>query len=147
MSEQEFEINRIYVKDVSTEAPNSPEIFKETWEPEINLNLGNSAQELEEGIYEVSLTLTVSATLGDKNAYVIEVEQAGIFTLQGFEDEQKAYLMGAMIPNILFPYARETISSLSQKAGFPPMLLNPIDFNGLYQQHLDNQNNDEETKH
>lgn len=139
MSEQQFEINRVYVKDVSVESPNAPEIFKTEWEPEIALNLGNSAQELEDTIYEVSLTLTVTATLGEQTAYVIEVEQAGIFTLEGFEEEQKSYLMGAMIPNILFPYAREVISSLSQKAGFPAMLLNPIDFNGLYQQHLENQ--------
>lgn len=148
MAEQQFEINRIYVKDISTEAPNSPEIFKTPWEsPEINLNLANGSHAIDEDVYEVSLTVTVTATLGDKTAYVVEVVQAGIFTLQGFEEEQKAYLMGAMIPNILFPYARETISSLSQKAGFPPMLLNPIDFNGLYQQHLENQAKSEETKH
>lgn len=141
MAEQNFEINRVYVKDVSTEAPNSPEIFQTPWEPEINLNLGNSARVLDEaeGFYEVSLTITVTATLGEQTAYVIEVEQAGIFTLQGFEQEQQAYVVGAMIPNILFPYARETISTLSQKAGFPSMLLNPIDFNGLYQQHLQSQ--------
>ncbi len=141
MSEQQFEINRIYVKDVSTESPNAPEIFQVSWEPEINLNLNNSARALDEdkGLYEVSLTLTVTATLEEQTAYVIEVEQAGIFTLQGFEQEQQAYVIGAMIPNILFPYARETISSLSQKAGFPAMLLNPIDFNGLFQQHLQSQ--------
>lgn len=138
MSEPIFEINKIYTKDVSSEAPNSPEIYKLDWEPEINLNLGNNAQDLEEdGLFEVSLTLSVTATLGEETAYIIEVEQAGIFTLSGFEEEQRAYIMGALIPNILFPYARETISTLSQKAGFPAMLLNPIDFNGLYQQHLE----------
>ncbi len=141
MSEQQFEINRIYVKDISTESPHSPEIFQVSWEPEINLNLNNSARALDEdkGLYEVSLTLTVTATLGEQTAYVIEVQQAGIFTLKGFEQEQQAYVIGAMIPNILFPYARETISTLSQKAGFPAMLLNPIDFNGLFQQHLQSQ--------
>lgn len=146
MNEQQFEINKIYTKDLSSEAPNSPEIHQEAWEPEINLNLGNNARQLDEenGLYEVSLTLTVNATLKEKTAYVIEVEQAGIFTLNGFEDEQRAYVIGALIPNILFPYARETISSLSQKAGFPPMLLNPIDFNSLYQQHLENQTNESE---
>lgn len=137
MSDPVFEINKVYTKDVSSEAPNSPEIHKEEWEPEINLNLGNNARELaDDGLYEVSLTLSVTATLGDKTAYIIEVEQAGIFTISGFDEEQRAYVIGALVPNILFPYARETISTLSQKAGFPSMLLNPIDFNGLYQQHL-----------
>lgn len=140
MAEQQFEINRIYVKDVSVEAPNTPNIFKEEWEPEVNLQLGSNHTELdEEAVHEISLTVTVTVTVKDKNAYVVEVEQAGIFTLLGFEEEQKDYLIGAMIPNILFPYARETISSLSQKAGFPPMVLNPIDFNGLYQQHIQEQ--------
>lgn len=140
MAEQHFEINKLYTKDISAETSNTPEIYKLPWEPEINLNLGNNVQELaEEDFFEVTLTLTVTAMLGEQTAYVIEVEQAGIFTIAGFDDEQKAYMIGAMIPNILFPYARETISSLSQKAGFPPMLLNPIDFNGLFQQHLEEQ--------
>ncbi len=139
--EQHFEINRVYVKDVSVEAPNTPEVFTLEWDPEVNINLSNAANEIDGdgALFEVSLTLTVTAELGDKTAYVVEVEQAGIFTLQGFDDEQKGYLIGAVVPNILFPYARETISSLSQKAGFPPMLLNPIDFNALYQQHLQEQ--------
>lgn len=140
MSEQQFEINKLYTKDISAESPSSPEIYKLTWEPEINLNLENNVQKLEEDdLFEVTLGLTVTATLGEQTAYVIEVEQAGIFTIAGFSEEEQAYMIGAMIPNILFPYARETISSLSQKAGFPPMLLNPIDFNGLFQQHLNEQ--------
>lgn len=155
MTEQQFEINKIYTKDISAESPSAPEIYKLPWEPEINLNLGNNAQQLEEdGLFEVTLVLTVTATLEGQTAYVIEVEQAGIFTLVGFAEEQQAYMIGAMIPNILFPYARETISSLSQKAGFPPMLLNPIDFNGLFQQHLEeraaaekDKESPEETKH
>lgn len=140
MSEQQFEINRVYIKDLSTEAPNTPEIFKKNWEPEINLKLDNNLQKLEEeGLYEISLTVTVTATIEEQNAYVVEVEQAGIFTIDGFEEEQTAYIIGALVPNILFPYARETISSLTQKAGFPPMTLNPIDFNALYQQYVNEQ--------
>ncbi len=143
MSEQErnFEVNRIYVKDVSVETPNTPEIFTVAWEPEIELGLGNATQVLdeEEGILEVVLTVTVTAKIKDKTAYIIEVEQAGIFTVKGFDDGEKAYFVGAMIPNILFPYVRETISTLSQKAGFPAMLLNPIDFNLVYQQQLESQ--------
>lgn len=139
MSEPQFEINRIYIKDLSVETPNSPEIFKRAWEPEVNLQLDNALQELEDDLYEVSLTVTVTATIKEKTVYVVEIEKAGIFTLKGFDDQQKSYLIGAMIPNILFPYARETISSLTQKAGFPPMLLNPIDFNAIYQQQLEEQ--------
>lgn len=138
--EQQFEINKLYTKDISAESPSSPEIYKLAWDPEINLNLENNVQKLEEDdLFEVTLALTVTATLAEQTAYVIEVEQAGIFTIAGFAEEEQAYMIGAMIPNILFPYARETISTLSQKAGFPPMLLNPIDFNGLFQQHLNEQ--------
>lgn len=139
MSEPQFEINRIYIKDLSVETPNSPEIFKHAWEPEVNLQLDNALQELEDDLYEVSLTVTVTATIKEKTVYVVEIEKAGIFTLKGFDNQQKSYLIGAMIPNILFPYARETISSLTQKAGFPPMLLNPIDFNAIYQQQVEEQ--------
>lgn len=137
MSEPQFEINKIYTKDISVETPNAPEIYKAEWQPEIDLQLGNHLQALEEeGLYEISLTLTVTAELADKVAYIVEVEQAGIFTVEGFEEEHQAYIMGAIIPNILFPYARETISTLTQKAGFPAMLLNPIDFNSMYQHQL-----------
>ncbi len=138
MSEPQFEINRIYIKDLSSEAPSAPEIFTENWEPNINLNLGNSSTLIDEeqGIYDIVLSLTVSATIGKKTAYMIEIEQAGIFTITGFDEAQLGYVIGALVPNILFPYARETISSLSQKAGFPPIILNPIDFNVVYQQHV-----------
>ncbi len=136
MSEPNFEINRIYVKDISVEAPNTPEIFKTEWDPEINLKLDNGLKPLEEGLYEVSLTVTVTATNNKKTAYVVEVEKAGIFTLENFDEQQQAYVISAMIPNILFPYARETISNLVQKAGFPPMLLNPINFDAIYHQQI-----------
>ncbi len=138
MSEPQFEINRIYIKDLSSEAPGTPGIFTENWEPTINLNLGNNSTLIDEeqGIYDIVLSLTVSATIGEKTAYMIEIEQAGIFTIAGFDEAQLSYVIGALVPNILFPYARETISSLSQKAGFPPILLNPIDFNVVYQQHI-----------
>ncbi len=140
MSEANFEINRIYVKDISVETPNTPEIFKGQWEPEIDLKLDNGATQLEEeGLYEASLTLTITATNQGKIAYVVEVEKAGIFTLENFDDQQKSYVISAMIPNILFPYARETISNLIQKAGFPPMLLNPINFDALYHQQVEEQ--------
>ncbi len=140
MSEQKFEINKIYTKDISSEAPNNPEIFKNNWEPNINLNLGNGVNKLpEEGSFEVVIKLTVTAKVGDDVAYLIEVEQAGIFTVVGFEEAQQNFMLGAMAPNILFPYARELISTLSQKAGFPPILLNPISFESLYQQHMEQQ--------
>lgn len=144
--QQQFDINRIYVKDLSLETPNTPHIFTEKWEPEISLAFDNTLTEIEAGIVDVSLTITVTVKVAEKTAYILEVEQAGIFTIVGFEDEQKAYIIGAVIPNTLFPYARETISSLSQKAGFPPMLLTPIDFNMLYQQHLAEQAAEQNSK-
>lgn len=151
MAEQKFEINKIYTKDISSEAPNNPEIFKTPWEPNINLNLTNGINKLpEDDSYEVVIKLTVTAKVGEQTAYLIEVEQAGIFTIIGFEETQQNFMLGAMAPNILFPYARELISTLSQKSGFPPILLNPISFESLYQQHLENQkanNDDEEVKH
>ncbi|MBS9782153.1 MAG: protein-export chaperone SecB [Gammaproteobacteria bacterium] len=136
MAEPNFEINRIYVKDLSVETPNTPEIFKGEWKPEINLKLDNALNPLEDDLYEVSLTVTVTATNNEKTAYVVEVEKAGIFTLENFDEQQKGYVISAMIPNILFPYARETISHLVQKAGFPPMLLNPINFDAIYHQQM-----------
>ncbi|MPV86226.1 protein-export chaperone SecB [Ostreibacterium oceani] len=139
--ERAFEINKIYTKDISSESPNTPAIHQQNWQPEINLNLGNQSTCVSEenGLYEVTLTLTVTAKIEDKVAYVIEVMQAGLFTVKGFDSAQRGHILGAAIPNILFPYARETISALSQKAGFPAMLLNPLDFNALYQQHLQQQ--------
>lgn len=137
----QFAIQKIYVKDISFETPSSPHVFLEKWEPEVNLQLGNNASILNEegGVHEVVLSLTVTAKLGDKVAYLIEVQQAGIFNINGFGGDDLATIVGSYCPNILFPYAREAVSDLVTKGGFPQMLLAPVNFDALYAQHMQQQ--------
>ncbi len=134
--EPQFGIQRIYVKDVSFETPNSPALFAGQWEPEINLDLNSQAARLNEHAFEVVLTLTVTCKAGDKTAYLVEVQQAGIFDMIGFREEQLGGMIGSFCPNILFPYAREVISDLVSKGSFPQLVLAPINFDALYAQHL-----------
>jgi len=134
-----FTIQRIYVKDVSYEAPNSPSIFREEWKPEVNVDLQTRTDKLEEGIHDVVLHLTVTVKMGDKTAFLVEVHQAGIFTLKGFTEEQLGHALGSMCPNILYPYAREAISDIVTRGGFPQLLLAPVNFDALYLQHLEQQ--------
>ena len=135
-SEREFVIQKIYLKDVSFETPSTPAIFQKKWEPEIGLQLGNSAVTLSEGLHEIILSITVTAKLGEETAYLCEVKQAGIFTIKGYADNEMGMMAGSFCPNILFPYAREAISDLVVKGGFPQMLLAPVNFDALYQQHV-----------
>jgi len=134
---QSFEIRKIYVKDVSFESPNSPVIFTDgQWKPETNVQIKGSNNELEKGLYEVVLTLTVTVKQNDKTAFLIENQQAGIFAINGYPDESLQGILGAYCMEALFPYAREALDSLVIKGGFPPLMLNAIDFNALYQQQL-----------
>lgn len=149
-AERQFGIQKIYIKDVSFETPNSPEVFTLPWEPQVDINLGTNGQKLDEGVYEVALSITLTLKLGTKTAYLIEITQAGIFTASGFEDGEMGHLMGSYCPNLLFPYAREAVSDLVTKGGFPPMLLTPVNFDALYAQHLSQAQNASEasaTKH
>lgn len=133
-----FEILKIFIKNVSFEAPNSPDIFREEWKPEISVQLANLSNQLNEtGLTEVCLRITVTAKMGDKTAFLVEVEQSGIFNTVGFSEEQLGHMHGAFCPNILFPYARETIDSLLIKAGFPAVQLAPVNFDALYMQRLE----------
>lgn len=135
-----FNIQRIYVKDASFEAPHAPEIFKQEWKPEVNVDLQTKTNRLEESIFEVVLHLTVTVKMDTKVAFLVEVHQAGIFTLKGFPQEQLGHVLGSMCPNILYPYVRETISDLVIRGGFPQLLLAPVNFDALYLQHLEQQN-------
>lgn len=137
--ERQFALQKFYIKDVSFETPNSPVVFTQKWEPSVEFNLSSNAQTLQDNLYEVSLTVTVTVKLEDKTAYLIEVSQAGVFTLAGFEDHELGPMLGSYCPNILFPYARETVSDLVIKGGFPPMLLAPVNFDALYAQHMQQQ--------
>lgn len=136
---QHFEIQKVYLKDVSLEAPNSPMIFTEQWQPQSEVRLETGATPLADDLFEVVLTVTVTSKLGDRTAYLAEVQQAGLFTLQGFDEPQMGHMLHAFCPNILFPFAREELASLIGKSGFPALLLNPINFDGLYMQRLQQQ--------
>ncbi len=133
---QQLEILKIYLKDVSLETPHAPQIFNEQGAPEINVQLSNNSSPVAENIYEVILTLTVTAKVEEKTAYLVEVHQAGVFTIRGLSNEQSGPVLGAFCPNTLFPFARETVASLIGKSGFPPLLLNPVNFDVLYKQRL-----------
>lgn len=133
----QFSIQRIYLKDMSLEAPNSPQAFTQEWKPEINLEMNTQSQELGEDVFEVVLTLTVTAKNESDTAFLIEVQQAGIFVVSGMEAAEAHHALGAFCPNILFPYARETIDSLVVKASFPALMLAPVNFDALYAQQLE----------
>lgn len=132
----EFAIQRIYVKDSSFESPESPSIFREQWEPKVNIDLQTSSNLLEGDVYEVVLGVTVTVKIKEKTAFLAETKQAGIFSIGQFNDEQRNQLLGSFCPNILFPYARETITSLVTRGGFPQLYLAPINFDAVYQQQM-----------
>ncbi len=141
MAEQEqgadkrLSINKIYLKDFSFESPQSPVIFTRTdWKPQTNLNLRSAHNAVEGSIHEVVLTLTVEAKEGDKTCFLIELQQAGLFEITGYDDQEFKAIVGSFCPNILFPYARESIASLVQKGGFPEFVLQPINFDALFMQ-------------
>jgi preprotein translocase subunit SecB len=128
-------LQKIYVKDVSFEAPNAPQIFQEIdaqEQPQVQLNLAQRAADLGNGLYEVVLGLTLTCTVGQRTAYLAEVEQAGLFGVSGFNEMDHAGIIGSYCPNLLFPYARQVISSLVIEGGFPPFLLQPINFDALF---------------
>lgn len=135
-SQQQFAIQKIFIKDVSFESPNAPGVFTDgEWKPEVNVQINTEGKTLAEGMHEVTLTVTVTAKQQDKTAFLVEVKQSGIFQMAGFEQEQMGGMLGAYCPEVLFPYAREAISDLVTKGGFPQMLLSPVNFNALYMQH------------
>ncbi|WP_373740003.1 protein-export chaperone SecB [Neisseria sp.] len=138
MSEEQqpvFSIERLYVKDLSLEVPNAPQIFLDSGEPEVDMRVSTSSTKLEDGVFDVDVTVTVTAKLdGDRTMFLNEVTQSGIFRLENIPEEDVQLLLGVACPNILFPYAREAISSTITRAGFPPVLLAPINFEAMYQQ-------------
>lgn len=140
---RKFQIHKIYLKDVSFETPNSPDIFAEQeWKPDVNFELRNTAKKLKDGFHEVVLSVTVTAKLGDKVAYLVEVHQAGIFSLEGHSDAQLAEMVGGYCPGILFPFVREAVSDVVTKGSFPQLLLAPVNFLALYQSHVTRQKQD-----
>ena len=132
----QLSLQKIYVKDVSYEAPNAPQVFQEIQDegeqPQVQLNLGQRATDLGNDLYEVVLSLTLTCTLGERTAYLAEVQQAGLFGISGFPEADHAGIVGSYCPNLLFPYARQVISGLVLEGGFPPFLLQPINFDALF---------------
>ncbi|WP_028388147.1 protein-export chaperone SecB [Legionella fairfieldensis] len=131
-SEAQFMIQRIYVKDSSFETPNTPAIFQQQWEPELSLDLNTQHVQLEKGVYEVVLSVTATVKNQNTVAFLAEVKQAGIFSIQGAPAEQLEHLLGSFCPSILFPYAREIITSQVVHGSFPQLVLAPINFDALY---------------
>ncbi len=131
-----FVIQRLYTKDVSFETPNSPNIFLKEWNPQMHLDLHTEANKLQENIYDIKLTVTVTVKLKEETAFLIEIHQCGIFEIKGFDEENLKVMLAVFCPNILYPYARETVSDLVTKGGFPPLYLQHVNFDALYQQQL-----------
>ena len=129
-----FSIEKIYVKVAALEIPHAPQIFTDRTQPQIGIELGNFAQQIEENIFEVAIKVTVTSKIADKTVYLVEVTQAGIFQISGVPAENLELIVGITCPNILFPYARESVSDLVVRAGFQPVLLNPINFEALFAQ-------------
>jgi len=135
-NQPQFALQRIYVKDLSFESPNSPLVFQEQWKPQINLDLNTAHNKVSDNQYEVVLSLTVTAKIGDKVAYIVEIQQAGVFMVHGIEGAQLGQMLGAYCPTILFPYAREAIDGLVSKGSFPALMLAPVNFDAIYAQAL-----------
>jgi preprotein translocase subunit SecB len=131
-----FSIEKIYVKDLSLEVPGAPQVFLQGEQPQVEVQLGQSAQQLQEGVFEVALKVSVSAKVGEKTMFLVEVEQGALFQIRNVPEAEMGPVLGIVCPNILFPYARETVSDLINRAGFPPVLLAPINFETIYQQRL-----------
>lgn len=141
-NEHKFEIQKIFVKDISFEAPNSPEIFRDKWKPKTEVHLATNARKLNDDMYEVVLNITVTAKQDEEQvAFLVELKQAGIFLLQSFDEVQLDQVIGSYCPQTLFPYAREAISDFVTKGGFPPMLLTPVNFDALYAKQKQQQEN------
>lgn len=131
-AEIQFNMQRIYTKDISFETPNSPKVFQNDWKPEIQLDIDTKTDEIESSVFEVVLTVTVTATNAGETAFLCEVQQAGIFVLGNVPENRKAHMLGSYCPNLLFPYARETVSNLVNRGTFPPLNLAPVNFDAIF---------------
>ena len=135
-AEQQFIIERIYIKDASFESPNTPAIFTEEWNPDTNLQLNTEVTPISDNHYEVVLLITVTVKSQDKTAFLVEIAQAGVFQIVGYDSDQLNHLLASYCPSNLYPYAREAIASLISKGSFPEMHLSPINFDALYAQRM-----------
>jgi preprotein translocase subunit SecB len=130
--EVQFNLQRIYTRDISFETPNSPAIFQKEWKPEVKLDIDTRTTELDKNLYEVVLSVTVTATVEGEVGFLCEVQQAGIFAIGDMPDANKAHMLGSFCPNMLFPYARETVSNLVNRGTFPALNLQPVNFDAIF---------------
>ena len=133
---QQFAIQRTYIKDSSFETPMGVKVFTQQFQPQVKMDVNTSGSKVADTAHEIVLTVTITAKLEEETAYIIELQQAGIFAISGFEDDQLKHVLGAVCPNFLFPYAREAIDNMAVRGGFPPISLAPIDFDAIYRQSL-----------
>ena len=134
---QELVLQNIYIKDSSFEAPAGPNLQVSEWNPQFNLNMNTSASTMNDTVHEVVLTITLEAKIADKVAYLVEVKQGGLFMIRGYSDDDTRRVVGAFCPGVLFPYARQAVSDMILRGGFPPFLLPPVNFDGLFQQSVE----------
>lgn len=136
---RQLALQKIYIRDASIEVPDGPRVFTEEYNPDVNVDLNTRIENLSEETHQVTVTVTVTAKQADRTAYIVEVQQAGVFQLEGFEDnEERSHVLGAYCPSVLFPYIRESVGDMVQRAGFPHFLLQPINFDQLYAEHQGN---------
>lgn len=138
-SERQLVLQKIYVRDASFESPNSPGIFRGEWKPQVKLDLQTRTRDIETDLKEVLLMLTVKVEQEEKTAFLIELQQAGLFTVKGFEGEELGRVLGSYCPNVLYPFAREAVADLVMRGGFPQLLLQPVNFDELYARHVQQQ--------
>jgi len=141
-----FAIEKLYVKDVSLEIPNAPKVFLEREAPKIDIQLNTGGDAFDKNLYEALLTVTVTAKINDKTMFLVEIRQAGIFRIEGVSEKDVQTILAVTCQNILFPYAREAVSDVIVRAGFPPVLLSPVNFEGLYKQQQEQKKKDEAEK-
>jgi len=141
-SQPSLQIEKLYVKDLSLEVPNAPQVFTQQVQPEVEVQITTSAQQFAEGYFDVTVAATVTARAGERTLFLAEVVQAGIFALRNVPAEELGPLLGIACPTILYPYVREAISDLVTRGGFPPVLLSPISFEQLYLQRMQSQSGD-----
>jgi len=134
-----FSIEKVYVKDLSLEIPNAPQAFLEREAPTVDIQLHHNTASVEDGIYQTVLTVTVTAKVAERTLFLVEVGQAGIFSIRGVPANELDAILGIACPNILFPYVREVVSDVVTRSGFPPVVLNPVNFEAIYQQSREGQ--------
>ncbi|ROO24266.1 preprotein translocase subunit SecB [Salinisphaera orenii MK-B5] len=138
-AQKQVALQKIYIRDASIEVPDGPRVFTEEYKPDVNVDLNTRIHNLSDETHQVVVTVTVTAKQADRTAYIVEVQQAGVFRIEGFtEERERNHVLGAYCPSVLFPYVRESIGDMVQRAGFPHFLLQPVNFDRLYAQHQQN---------